>query len=326
MAKQTQRTEMTVARAEVIQPPGQMQEVGGAGIQLATAQTAVGMARELQVVRGQMMLAREFPRNEIAAKANVLAACRERRFAEKATFCYSRGGTTIEDGNIRLAELMVRCWGNVDASVRELERRPGVSSVEVAVLDLQTNTRFPMSFEVRHWRDTKQGGYALKDERDINELILNISARRLRSLIFKMIPPDIKADAMETIRETMTGGMTAEQIAEDADKMVKAFLSLGVTKDMIEKRLQHAIKAISPIELHQMRQIYVALTEERMSAADYFEMPEDKTPPQPARMATAVENAKAALKREQTGVVSAATAEPDDAANNAPENQSLFDK
>jgi hypothetical protein len=322
MAK-TQRTEM--ARVEPDRALTGTPEIMGSGIQLATAQTAIGMAREMQKIRGQMMLAREFPRNETAAKAYVLATCRDRRFAEKATYSYPRGGQTIEDGNIRLAELMMRCWGNLYVTGGEIERGNGVSHCEVSVLDLQTNTFRSAPFSVKHWRDTKQGGYALKDERDIDELILNKTARRLRSLIFNMISADVKADAIDTIRETMTGGMTAEQIAEDVEKMVKAFLPLGVTKEMIEKRLQHALKATSPLELHQMRQIYLALTEERAEVADYFEV-EQKEIPQPARMATAVDNAKAALRREQAGIapLPAPIHESNDSKNNAPEGQIPF--
>ena len=41
--------------------------------------------------------------------------------------------------------------------------------------DLESGYYDERQFQVRHWRDTKKGGYAIKEERDIYELVANHS-------------------------------------------------------------------------------------------------------------------------------------------------------
>jgi hypothetical protein len=49
---------------------------------------------------------------------------------------------------------------------------------------LETGYYDERQFQVRHWRDRKQGGgYQLTDERDIYELIANFGQRRKRAVL-----------------------------------------------------------------------------------------------------------------------------------------------
>lgn len=60
----------------------------------------------------------------------------------------------------------------MEAGVKELSRSNGVSECLAYAWDYETNYRDVRTFTVRHWRDTREGGYALKDERDIYERLL----------------------------------------------------------------------------------------------------------------------------------------------------------
>lgn len=67
-------------------------------------------------------------------------------------------------------------------------------------------------FQVRHWRDTKSGGYALKDSRDIYEKVANDGARRLRACILAVIPADVVETA---VKEALKAKAKKEDPAND---------------------------------------------------------------------------------------------------------------
>lgn len=97
-------------------------------------------------------------------------------------------------------------------------------------------------FQVRHWRDTKQGGYQLTDERDIYEIISNNGARRKRAAMLTVIPGDVVEAAVEQCEETLRA--TADTSPDALLRMVEAFEQFDVTREQIEKRIQRRIEAI----------------------------------------------------------------------------------
>lgn len=126
-----------------------------------TAAAETDQARGIAVVQAQMIVAKKFPRDEIRARDKIMTACARKGLAEVATYDYARGGTKITGPSIRLLEVMAAAWGNIDAGWRELSRHiadgVGVSEVEAYAWDLESNTRWPLTFQVKHVRDTKEG-------------------------------------------------------------------------------------------------------------------------------------------------------------------------
>ena len=158
--------------------------------------TAAEEGRVSQEVQAQVVMAKRFPRDETAAAARILKACKRRSLAEQSQYSYTKGGTSINGPSIRLAEAMAQAWGNLDFGWQELERRPGESLVEAFCWDIETNTRRKQKFTVKHMRDTRSGGKPLKDEREIYEHIANQASRRLRACILSVIPGDVADDAV----------------------------------------------------------------------------------------------------------------------------------
>ena len=157
---------------------------------------------------------------------------------------------------------------------RELDRRKdetgaGVSSIECYAWDMETNTRVPRVFTVRHWRDTKKGGYALTDERDIYELCANQAARRLRACILAVIPGDIVEEAVKQCEATLAASADTGPDAQKA--IVTAFMQFGVTKAQIEARIQRRIDAITAAQVVTLRKIRASLKDGMSSAEDWFE-------------------------------------------------------
>src|SRR5699024_5249829 len=142
--------------------------------------------------------------------------------------------------------------------------------------DYENTTRESIQFFVRHWRDTKSGGYKLKDERDIYELLANQAARRRRACILASIPGDVREAAMRQAETTLK--TTADVTPEGVAKLVAAFEPFKVTKAHIEKRLQRKLDAIVPAQVVMLRKIYASLRDDMSTPAEWFEGFDESTP------------------------------------------------
>lgn len=250
--------------------------------QLAQAPSAVSHSdsqRSVAEVQASLVIARANPRNEIKARDRIMQACQRVKLAEGAVYQYPRGGQSVTGPSIRLAEAAARYWGNMTYGFRELGRKDGASEVEAFAWDLETNTKAVRQFAVKHWRDTKSGGYKLKDERDIYELVANMAQRRVRAAILEIIPGDIIDDAVAECEQTLRAALPQGQDMKDVIKaMVEAFKSFGVTKGAIEARLGHKLTptATTPGEIVGLKKIYASINDGMSGAADWFEMEDAK--------------------------------------------------
>jgi len=248
-----------------------------AEIKTDTSSTAVEQSRAFSEVQSSMLIAKRFPRDQLLCVDRILQACTRPSLAEKATYAFPRGRELVTGPSIRLAEVLAQCWGNMDYGMRELSRfvKDGTSSSEVMAFawDLETNTKRHITFFIKHWRDTKQGGYALRDERDIAELILNQASRRIRACILGIIPTDVTEVAEQQCETTLAnkGGAPQEQIK----KLVEAFNVYGVEADHIVKRLKHRLDSVNQAEVLQLKKIYTTIRDGMAKPADFFEIADE---------------------------------------------------
>lgn len=226
-------------------------------------------SRAIAEAQGKLVIAKRFPRDEARAYAKIMESCRRKGLAEEATYAFPRGGQTVSGPSIRLAEELARAWGNIDYGIRELSRKEGVSEMEAYAWDLETNTSSSQKFSVRHIRDTRGGGQALTDERDIYELTANQGARRLRARVLAILPPDLVEAALTECKQTLAG-KSDEPIADRVRKMIRAFEKFGVTAPMIELRLGHTLDAVLPDELADLVGIFNSLKSGMSKAGDWF--------------------------------------------------------
>jgi hypothetical protein len=243
-------------------------------------------SRELAETQTKYLMAERFPRNEVAAMDRILNAFSRRTLAEKAQYQFARGSSDVAGPSIRAAEAIAQQWGNMDSGWRELQRgtdATGVpfSEVEAFCVDLQSRNSKRLQFIVRHWRDTKSGGYKLKDERDIYELCANQAQRRLRACILASIPGDVTEAAMLQAETTLKA--SADTSPEAMLKMLDAFAAFAVTKEHIEKRIQRRLDAITPAQVVSLKRIYASLRDDMSTPAEWFEMGSAETPSDNAR-------------------------------------------
>lgn len=232
-------------------------------------------SKAMAEIQAAMMIARINPRDPIAATDRILNACCRPTLAASALYSYAKGGSDITGPSIRLAECAAQEWGNIHFGFKEVSRgrdADGVnySEIEAFAWDMERGTKRPIQFRVRHWRDTKKGGYQITDERDIYELTANMAQRRVRACILAIIPGDVIEAAVNQCEVTMSANADITQ--EGTQKLVDAFSALGVTKAQIEKRIQRRMDAIQPAHVVGLKKIYRSLKDEMSSIADWFEV------------------------------------------------------
>jgi len=126
-----------------------------------------------------------------------------------------------------------------------------------------------MVFTVKHWRDTKSGGYAVTDERDIYEVTANFASRRVRACLEAVVDGDVIQTAVEECRRTLRGQNT-EPLVDRVRKMVSAFGEIGVNAGMIQDRLGNKLEAVSENQLALLRRIYKSIKDGVGDVKDFF--------------------------------------------------------
>jgi hypothetical protein len=229
---------------------------------------SVEQQRAVAEVQARMMIARANPRDPIRCMDLILQDCTRPTLAESALYQYARGGTSVSGPSIRLAEAIARRWGNLASGIKEISRQQGYSECVAYAWDLESGFYDERQFQVRHWRDTKSGGYLLKDERDIYELIANMGQRRKRAVILSVIPGDVTEAAVEQCEQTLK--VSADASPEAIKKMLEVFAHYGVTQQQIEARCQCRAEAIRPAQIVQLRKIYTSLKDGMSAPDDWF--------------------------------------------------------
>ncbi len=240
-------------------------------------QLGVQQSRAMSEVQGAIVMARNFPRDCNAGYSRIMQACQRRRLAETALYSYPRGSTQVTGPSIRLAEELARDWGNIDFGITELSQdtHTGMSQVMAYCWDLETNVRQTKVFQVPHTRFTKNGSHRLTDPRDIYEMVANQGARRLRACILGVIPGDVVEDAVNACEKTLRDG-SSEPLVDRIRKMAASFAEMGVTIDMLEKRLCHKLEASNETEIIALGKIYISLRDNMAGVDDFFERGRDE--------------------------------------------------
>ena len=231
---------------------------------------AIESSRAVAEAQGKLLIAKRFPRDEIAAYNRVAQACQRKGIAEKAFYSYNRGGSTVSGPTIRFAEELARCWGNIDYGIKELSQDDGKSEMQAYAWDLETNAQSVQNFTNPHIREVGGKAKVLTSQRDIYEINANMGARRLRSRILAILPTDLVDMAIAECRKTIAGN-NDEPLIDRVKKMVVAFGKIGVTQEQIEKRLKRKIDTMTADDFVDYTGIYNAIKNGESKIADWFE-------------------------------------------------------
>jgi hypothetical protein len=244
-------------------------EVARAPSTAAGSLVVVEAQRMRAEVEARMIMAHRMPRDQIRAMELILNDCCRPTLAQQAVYQYARGGTDIHGPTIRLVEAAAQRWGNIQSGFREVARHDGYSEVIADAWDLESGFYDYRQFQVRHWRDTRQGGHQVTDERDIYEVVASVAQRRKRAVLLSVIPGDVIEAALEQCEKTMTA--SADVSGEGIKKLVAAFAEFGVTVPQIEARIQRRMDAIRPAQVVMLRKIYTSIKDGMSEVADWFD-------------------------------------------------------
>jgi hypothetical protein len=234
---------------------------------------AVETERAVSEARGQIQLAKMFPRSIAQATEELLEACKNAEFAASAFYSVPNRGS---GPSIRFAEEIARCYGNFEYGHRELSRDGSKSEVEVYAWDKEKNNYSKRQITVNHIQDTRQGPKKLTSEADIDNRIANVAAKQMRGRILALVSKSLVATGIAECKKTLAG-QNQESIGSRVSKMISAFSQYGVKSAHLESYLGHSLDDANSDDLADLIGVFNALRE-GARVSDYFEPPEKEQP------------------------------------------------
>lgn len=280
-------------------------------MQVNAGAVSIEIERAVAEAKGQMQLAKMFPRDLNDVHAQFMKSCKMPAFANVAFYSVPQGGSKVTGPSIRFAEEIARVFENFEYGHRELSRIEagpgpkdfGRSEVEIYAWDKQTNNRQIRQITVLHVLDTKDGKRKLRDEKDIDNKIANVASKQMRGRIIAMMPKWLVEEGMEECRKTLSGN-NSEPLDVRVRKMTQAFATYGVTTDHLAAYLGHPLDQVLADELVNLTGVYNAL-KEGTPASEFFGG--EKEPEKDDKTAAALADAaKGASKPASTGGPAAA--------------------
>lgn len=242
-------------------------------------------------IQAAYMMALQKPRNEDQSRVNILQACKRSEFAEKVEFSKPVGNRKIRGLSARFAELALTEWGNILSDNQMVYEDDFTKRIKITILDLEKNTSFSKEITLGKTveRKSKKGREVVGErlntygekvyivnatEDELNNKENALISKAVRNEGLRLIPSDIKDEAIETARRTM-----ANQFSEDPKagkkKIIDSFASIFVKPKDLEGYLGHSLDTVSPKELEDLRSIYLAIRDNEASWTDYIAKPDE---------------------------------------------------
>lgn len=231
---------------------------------------AIEASRAIAEAQGKLVIAKNFPRDEVASYARIIEACQRPAMAEKAFYSFPRGKQTVEGPTIRFAEELARCWGNVDYGIKELSQDDGKSELQAYAWDLETNTQSVQNFTNPHQREAFGKMQVLTSQRDIYENNANMATRRLRSRILAVLPSWFVDGAVAECKKTLAG-KNETPLIDRVKNMIIQFAKLGITQEQIEKRLHKKVEEMNAEDFVEYVGIFNAIKNGESKISEWFE-------------------------------------------------------
>jgi hypothetical protein len=242
--------------------------------------TVVEQSRAIAEVQAAVVVAQQMPRDIDRAVREMQRSCGQKSLAEKAFFRFPRGkdpdtGKTlyVSGPSVQVARELARCFGNLQYGIVELRRDDGYGQSEMLAFawDLETNTRSSTTFIVPHIRDTKKGSQALVDQRDIYENNANNGARRLREMIFAILPGWYTEDAIGACYQTLNADVgDGEEREQRLAVVITRFGEMGVTERQLTQKIGAPKERWTPYDITQLGVIYRSIQRGELNKEDEF--------------------------------------------------------
>ena len=228
-------------------------------------------------VRTALALGR--PRDMDEVRERILKDCKRPGFAAVAEYSLPRGGKTINGPSVRFADAALSALGNIAAETNVIREDETERTCEVVLTDLERNTTVRQGFIVSKISERRNLPPNVRND-DIlgtrvnadgvmlymvkvgeNDILMkqnNTEARIRRNLILRLLPGDIKDEALDLCR-------TVRQNADAADpdaarkKLLDNFALIGVNVAALKAYIGHDPATCSPSEMDDLRKLYAGI-------------------------------------------------------------------
>ena len=213
---------------------------------MANASSSISVL-ERAAIDSAIATARQFPRDLKSASDDIMSlATLDEQTAAEMMYALPRGNKPIRGPSVRLAEIIMQCWGNnrVTAQVLEIDRANKIVTAEGTFHDLQTNAAIKA---VVNRRISDKYGRIYSDDMIVTTGNAACAiARRNATLVG--VPKAVWRRAYEAAERRIAGDI--KTLATRREAAVKAFAQYGVKPEQIFGAI--GVKAIEDITLDHM--------------------------------------------------------------------------
>jgi len=233
--------------------------------------TAVEQSRAVAEVQAAVMVARQFPRIESYSITRMTESCKQQALAKRAFYSFPKGGSTVAGETIHLAKELARCWGNIQYGLAELRRDDefAQSEMQAWAWDMESNERVSTTFIVPHARWASGKAQKLADFRDIYENNSNNGSRRLREMIFSVLPVWYIEQAKELCTATLKHG-GGVPLAQRIARGTAAYQGRGVTIDQLEQNRGRKVADWTDMDLAQLEILWQSMERGEVTKDEAF--------------------------------------------------------
>lgn len=172
--------------------------------------------------------AKSYPRNVKSAIAEMEAiATQDKETAAACFYSLPRGGKVITGESVRLAEIVVNCWGNINAGYRVIANDGKTITAQAVCHDLEKNVR--ITSEVIKRITNKDGKIYNEDMQIVTGNAAGSTA--FRNAVFKVIPKALISGLLEKVKDVSIG--KSMDIETRRGKAIDHFKKLGITEKEI---------------------------------------------------------------------------------------------
>lgn len=139
---------------------------------------------------------------------------------------------------IRLAEIILSVWGNIDASARIVEVGEKHITTEGVCFNLETNTKVTMPDRVSIWFGEKNGNKGYRANNDMQVMLAKAScAKALRNAVFKSVGESFVNIVYEAAMKKAIG--ESKSLSTKVTTVVNKLVKMGLNKEQILEYFGH---------------------------------------------------------------------------------------
>ena len=257
----------------------------------------IATAEQHGEIQAAAVIAKKFPRNEAACRAELLEACKLNEFAgniddptePSAYYSFPRGKkqnkTTgewipniVSGASVKLAREITRIYGNIRYGFLITHDDDESRGITGWAWDLEKNLPIYGSDFFKKLIQRKQSDgstqWIIADERELRELTSRKAAFLIRNSLFGLFPGYLINQAVKICKETVGKAKSGEtnELKDRIEKMLLAFTQYGISATQLITYLHKPLSECTDADLGDLRGIYEAIKDGLISPDERQEM------------------------------------------------------